>query len=103
MLVPGLPCEIDALLGTYCASCHANAALEAGVQIATYEDLVGPAVSLPSMTEAEYALVRMKSTEIPMPPSGGKVPDDQIAVFEAWVNDGMPDTGCVLAAERGAP
>lgn len=103
VLVPGLPCEIDALLGAYCASCHATAALEAGVQIATYEDLVRPAVSLPSLTEAEYALLRMKSTEIPMPPSGDAVPADEIALFEAWLDDGMPDTGCVLASKRRAP
>ena len=66
----GLPCEIRALLADHCLSCHGAVPLM-GVpaSLVTYDDLMAPSKSNPSMTVAELALVRIQATTLPMPPA----------------------------------
>ncbi len=92
----GLPCEITALLATYCASCHGSPPLgNAPTALLSYADLMAPAKSDASKTMAEVSLARMSSGASPMPPKpSAVVPAADVATFEAWVNAGSPKGSC---------
>ena len=90
----GLPCDVAELLTESCAECH-GVRLSGGApnRLLTHEDLVAPSEADPEMTVAEVSLARMKSTKRPMPPTG-KLGSDRIAIFETWVESGMPKGTC---------
>ena len=94
----GLPCEVDALLGKYCHLCHGSGTRIGLMRLVTYDDLVAPAVTDPSLTTGQLALRRMTSPDLPMPPSGTRVSEPEIAEFDAWIEAGQPGTGCAVAA-----
>jgi len=83
----GVPCDVATILDTYCASCH-GATPSAPSRLVTYADLTKTSVSNSANTEAQQALLRMKSTTSPMPASGPKPSASEIATFEAWVTGG---------------
>jgi len=61
------------------------------VRIASAADLAAQSPSDPSATVAERSLKRMKDGS--MPP-GSPLSSDEIAIFEAWIADGMPQGDC---------
>lgn len=90
----GLPCDVAEVLATSCTECH-GARLTGGApnRLLSYEDLAAPSEADPGMTVAELSLARMKSTKRPMPPDG-KLGADRVAIFETWVESGMPRGTC---------
>ena len=90
----GLPCDVAELLTESCAECHGER-LSGGApnRLLTYEDLTAPSEADPEMTVGEVSLARMKSTKRPMPPTG-KLGSDRVAIFESWVESGMPKGTC---------
>jgi mono/diheme cytochrome c family protein len=90
----GIPCDVAALLADACVSCHgATPTAGAPLSLMTYDDLAAPYESAPDMTIAEVALLRMKSTKRPMPPTA-RLDDDRVAVLERWVAAELPRGSC---------
>lgn len=83
-----------------CTSCHATASPAGGVRIAGRDDLLATSSLDAAQTVADRSLARMKDGGSPMPP-GSPLPADQIAVFEGWVQQGMPEGDC--SGVGGAP
>jgi hypothetical protein len=86
-IASGVPCDVATILDTYCSSCH-GVTPSAPSRLVTYSDLTKPSVANSANSEAQEALVRMKATTSPMPPSGPKPSASEIATFEAWVTGG---------------
>lgn len=97
----GLPCEVDAVLTRHCASCHGVSGSQAP-RLATYADLATESSAHPGVTEAERSIVRMRSSQSPMPPSGG-LTDAEIRALESWVSAGMPAGSCATQAGDAGP
>ncbi|EYF06240.1 hypothetical protein [Chondromyces apiculatus] len=90
----GLPCDVSAVLATYCQGCH-GAEPSAPMSLLTYEDLTAGAASDPARSVAELSVERMVSTEAPMPPgSGPTVPVAEVEVLRAWIEAGTPRGDC---------
>lgn len=87
-----LPCDVDAVLGAHCRSCHgAVTAYGAPESLVTYGDLTAPAKEDPS--KPVYALVQARvhasSNPMPPPPASPLSPGD-LATLDAWVAAGAP-------------
>lgn len=91
----GMPCEIEQLLRTRCQGCH-SAQAKNGVPLMTLENLMAPAKVDPNVPTYERVAARMASSERPMPPMGKGMPvsAEELALFQAWVDDGAPADGC---------
>lgn len=92
----GLPCGVAALLASKCVSCHSSThTADIPNALVTYADLVAKSKTDATMTVAQMALTRMKSTTSPMPPLPAAPPTAaEIATFEAWVNGGAQMGSC---------
>jgi len=91
----GMPCDIQALLSTYCTSCHgASLAGNAPMHLTSIDDLSAPAFSDASKSMAEASVLRMRDSARPMPPAGATVPETDVQAFEDWVAQGMPAGSC---------
>jgi hypothetical protein len=92
----GLPCEIRAILVSYCDSCHgATPVGGAPRSLVSYDDLTRADLSNTSLSEAEMALQRIQSKSSPMPPSGMAGPSAaEIATLKSWVSSGFPKGSC---------
>ena len=109
-IATGVPCDVETILGTYCWSCH-GVTPSAPSRLVTYTDLTVASTSNSANSEAEQALLRMKDTTSPMPPSGPKPTAGELAVFEAWVTGGAQqgpkcggaDAGPIIADDAAAP
>jgi hypothetical protein len=90
-----VPCEVAAVLAK-CTGCHSNPPTQAApMPLVSAADLAADSPYYPGQNEATRALVRMKDTVSPMPPSGHEAPTaDEIAAFEAWVSGGMAAGTC---------
>lgn len=100
----GLPCDVAEVLQRSCVSCHgAKPSAGATNAMTTHAELAAASKTNPKMSVAELSIVRMKDTKKPMPPSG-VAPAADIAVFQKWVNAGMPKGACVapVAPDGGA-
>lgn len=94
-----LPCDVQALVTTHCAACHAPP-LKAPVRLVTYEDLVAKSASDPGRTLAEVAVGRMRNSAQPMPPApNAAVPSAAISVLEKWIAAGYPHGTCGAPAD----
>ena len=101
--VSGLPCDVSALLATWCVSCHsAPPRHDAQQPLLTRADLAAPSMTDLTMSNAQLALARMQDPMSPMPPAGAPVPADQIAIFQRWVAAGMP-AGTTTTCGSGMP
>ena len=92
----GLPCKIATLLAAKCTSCHSTPPVAyAPMALVSYADLVAPAKSDASKTNAVVTLARMSSAASPMPPSpAAHASAGEIATFAAWINAGTPMGSC---------
>ena len=92
----GLPCDVAAMLSTYCIACHAIPPIPpAPMSLLTYADLAAPAYTDPSVSTAQMAVTRMQDAAKPMPPAGlPAVPAADLASFQAWVAAGLPKGTC---------
>lgn len=90
-----LPCEAANAL-TKCWGCHTSPPKNgAPMSLLSHEDLVAPSFIDPAVTTGERALVRMRDSTRPMPPSGHPAPsDEEIDQFASWVSAGMPEGTC---------
>jgi hypothetical protein len=90
-----MPCEVAAVLAN-CTGCHSNPPTQAApMALVSAADLAADSPYYPGQNEATRALVRMKDTTSPMPPSGHEAPTaDEIAAFQKWVDAGMPAGTC---------
>lgn len=90
-----LPCEITATLANRCWSCHgAVPAGGAPMSLISRADLIQVSTRDPTLRVAERAVLRMRATSGPMPPSGARVPESEIAALDSWIALGMPAVTC---------
>jgi len=91
----GLPCDVAAVLAR-CVSCHGTTpSVGSPMSLLTYEDLVAPAPTMPSVSVIALSVTRMQDTVAPMPP--GTTPTASaadIATLQAWINAGTPRGTC---------
>jgi hypothetical protein len=91
----GLPCAIEKLLQTRCQGCH-GAMAKNGVPLMTLEHLMAPAKVDANVPVFERVLARVMSPERPMPPTGKGMPvtKEELALLQAWIDDGTPAEHC---------
>lgn len=101
--VQGLPCEVQALMLKYCASCHGSpTAGGAPRSLMTYADLTRTDMMDPRITEAEQAVQLMQSESLPMPPPPAAAPTaSEIATLQTWIDNGYPTGSCT--GDAGSP
>jgi cytochrome c553 len=95
----GLPCEVDALLAKRCRTCHGPGG--SPMSLVSYEDLTAPSKSDATKTVAVKAIERMRSATSPMPPSGERASEAEIAAVEAWVAAKTPRGECGASSADG--
>ncbi len=94
----GLPCDVELLLASRCATCHSRKPTGgAPMALLTYDDLAKPSLGDPNKTVAEQSLARVRSQDRPMPP-GSPLPTAALAPFVAWVEAGAPKSRCAPVA-----
>jgi hypothetical protein len=101
--------KIRPVLVMQCGKCHSSTAekLRAGLRLDSREGLrvggdSGPAI-VPGQPDESLLLraIRYRDDELHMPPKG-KLPDEVIANFEAWIQMGAPDPRREPASASGA-
>jgi hypothetical protein len=92
----GLPCDVSAVLSTYCWSCHGpTPSGGAPNALVTRDELAAPSKVNAGQSYAQRAIVRMMDPTSPMPPKpAAGVSTADRAVFESWVNQGLPAGTC---------
>ena len=89
------PCEVAQTLSA-CWSCHADPPRGgAPMALTTRAHFTAMSSAQPGATVGQRAVLRMRDSARPMPPSGIPGPSGaDIAAFEAWVTGGMPAGTC---------
>jgi mono/diheme cytochrome c family protein len=88
-----IPCDVAQVIATNCGSCHNTSTKVAGVDLTTYASLSGPSTHDPSVSQAARAVIRMRDTAMPMPPTG-QIADTEISIVDNWVKAGLPKGAC---------
>lgn len=90
-----LPCEVETVLATACATCHTNPPNSASkVPLESRADFFAPAASADDRTVAEVALARLHDATNPMPPpTEPPLSPGQLATLDAWLTGGAPVAG----------
>jgi hypothetical protein len=85
-----LPCAVSKTLVSKCQSCH-GAMLVGGapMSLVTFADFKKPAVTQPTLTVGQLALMRLNDTAKPMPP-GGTISADEKKTLTDWLSAGAP-------------
>jgi len=92
----GLPCDVDAVLATYCRSCHGDPLVGTTFAMITRDDMLAAAPTDPASTVGAKSVERMQSDLAPMPPLPATPPSaDEIAIIADWVAAGMPAGDCM--------
>lgn len=87
-----LPCDVDGLIRTRCASCHSPSTLpHRPISLLSYEELLLPSASMPSQTYAQRAALLLESGM--MPPTAA-LPAAEVQVFSNWIRAGAPSGDC---------
>ena len=86
--------EVRPLLHKNCAVCHSDSARTSGLSIASREAVLkggnrGPAAIPGDASNSPLVKVVHYASELKMPPTG-KLPPEDIAVLERWVEMGLP-------------
>jgi mono/diheme cytochrome c family protein len=90
----GLPCDVQAVLATYCSGCHgATPAGGATGSLVTREQLLADSLTRPGTTVLAVAIDRMHAGSMPPAPAAA-VPAIDIATIEAWLAAGTPEGTC---------
>jgi mono/diheme cytochrome c family protein len=94
--VRGLPCEVQALMVQYCASCHGSPTSGGAPRsLMTYADLTRSDMMDPSITEAEQAMKLMQGKSLPMPPAPAAGPSaSEMGTLQIWIDNGYPTGSC---------
>ncbi len=92
----GLPCEIQRFLVDNCQSCHGTTPTEdSPMSLVTWADLHQPTRLQPEVDVGTRSVARMQSTTKPMPPlPAAPVRAEDLALYAAWVEAGMPPGVC---------
>jgi hypothetical protein len=103
-----VPCDVYALLSTYCWVCHGTTPTNGAPQsLVTLAQLQAPSPGYSNQSNGQRAVVRMADTGAPMPPAGNSTPSAaEQAAFAAWVDAGMPAGSCETDAgipDAGTP
>lgn len=101
-LADGLPCDVAQVLHDNCTSCHGQTPqVGATVTLLTRDDLMA---DFKGKVVAALSVERMRADVKFMPPDGA-LPDDQIAILEQWIAQGMPAGSCgdIPDDDAGAP
>jgi hypothetical protein len=87
-----LPCDVDAVLGASCRSCHgASPSYGSPMSLVTYADLVAPAPSDPTKKVYELVGARTHDAQKPMPPAPNARLDAAAQhTLDAWIAAGAP-------------
>lgn len=98
-----LPCAIERVIATSCRGCHAREpGLLAPMALVSYEDLVAPAISDPSLRVHELAARRVHDEHAPMPPvRSRRLTADELALLDDFFADPpapRSDDGCETSA-----
>jgi uncharacterized membrane protein len=81
--------DVRAIFDRSCIGCHVGVSAEAGLDLSTdpCAALDDAGLVVAGDPDLSQLYVRMRSTSAPMPPSG-RLPDDELAVVEAWIAGG---------------
>lgn len=92
----GLPCDVQAVFVSNCASCHGSTPSGGAPRaLVTYANLTMADPANPSLSEAQVAVQRMQSSVAPMPPSpSSPVSSSDIAIVQKWISSGYPKGTC---------
>jgi len=90
-----LPCDLAAVLGSKCISCHGSP-LSGGATftLTSRADLLAMSAAYAGQTIAQRSLVRMQSATSPMPPAGPGASPTDIATLQGWITAGTPAGSC---------
>lgn len=75
--------DIQNITFNYCVTCHGGLAPSGGLSLTNHQNVR-------STAEGGTLLQRISDNENPMPPSG-LLSEEQIQVFEKWIEDGFPE------------
>lgn len=87
---PALPCEVSAVLATYCGACHGSTPMfGAPMPLVTLADLKAPAPGQPGVSMYDRVLARMQDEQRLMPPPPNPPVDAaDLEIVRAWVEAG---------------
>lgn len=101
----GLPCDVEAILGESCRSCHgATPAYGAPMSLLTYADLVAPAPSDPAKKVYELVGARTHDDQKPMPPApNARLTAAAQQTLDAWIAAAAPPSSdhCASSPDAG--
>jgi hypothetical protein len=93
----GFPCEVATVLQGTCQSCHGATLMNgAPIHLISGEDLLAPSAIDSEMTVGQRCVLRMRAMAPGnMPPPPQQAMDlSLVNAFDAWVQAGLPMTGC---------
>ena len=84
--------DIAPILKARCAECHTNGKYKGSVSFDTREDLLKSKAVTPDKSAGSELVKRIAHTdpEMRMPPKGKPLEAKEIALFKAWIDQGMP-------------
>ena len=97
--------EVSVILKNNCLGCHGGEKVKSDLDLATREDLLrggshGPAV-LPFDAAGSSLIDQLNHVKEPHMPDGKpKLPAEAIAKITAWINDGAPYSGPLIAGKK---
>ncbi len=103
--IPSYEVHITAIQKRYCVSCHREGKKNNNYLMGTYEDTINTGDHAPNLIAADLLcntmqmLNRVEGLEAgnPMPPTRA-LPAELVAIYQAWIMAGMPNTAADAAA-----
>mgnify|MGYP001153502701 FL=1 len=103
--VPSYEVHISAITRRYCVSCHREGKNNQNYLMTTYDELINSGDNAPNLIAGDLTcntmqmLNRVEGLEVgnPMPPTKELKPE-LVAIWEAWILAGMPNTAAEAAA-----
>src|SRR2546425_9496130 len=84
--------DILPIIKSRCAECHTNGKYKASLSLDTRETILKAKVVVPGKS-AESELVKRITNDDPeerMPPKGDRLTTKEVALFKAWIDQGLP-------------
>lgn len=100
----GLPCDVDAVLGSTCRNCHgATPSYGAPMPLVTYADLQASAVTNPAKKVYELVKERVHDDAHPMPQAPyARLTTAELATIDTWVAGGATQSDATCEGAGGA-